>query len=129
MSDYVLIYDGTDLPVKFRPKAPGQPPPPEEVIKVRKCPAFDIAKLASKWGKELEEVAFYAGHNTDWAKTLDDDSYEAVLEEGRRLNSPSVTKYFARAKGTLAALGQSETLDRAIAKAVEQLPGAGAVTP
>lgn len=140
-NDFATIYDGTDLEVSYRPQAglvasgadaavdtKGQERKPNEVIKVRKCPAFDIAKLAAKWGKEMEEVVFYTGRDEKWAQSISDESYEAVLEEGRRLNIPSVTKYFKRAKGTLDALGQGEKLEQAterlVAKAAEQLASA-----
>jgi hypothetical protein len=60
-----------------------------EWIKVRRIPRNEFVQYAQTLATvadETDECAFLAGKTAEWINTLTDDSFEAVMQEGRRLN-------------------------------------------
>lgn len=73
-------------------------------VKVLKLPARRMGDLLSAWGNEPEEVALYLGKDAPLRDQLDDESFVAVVEEGRRLNAVPLEKYASRKLNALVLL-------------------------
>lgn len=97
------LYDGADLPIHYLSGA-------DEVVKVRKIPRNQFGQYAqligADDGDEAAECGFYVDsepgtrnsqpRSAEWARTLDDASFDRLLEEGQRLNFPRFTSWFGR---------------------------------
>lgn len=111
---FEILAGGTEVIVHY--KAGGD----AERIKVRKIAIRDIGKLADVLGKEDQEVAFYCGKDLEWVELLHDDSFEALIEEGRRLNFTRYTKWAKRQMDLLKAMGQDGKLQRIFDEATDK---------
>ena len=66
-------------------------------VKVRKLSILDIGKLARASTRgEADEIAIYLDLPITSLTQFSDESLEAILEEGRRLNFPQCRRYWAR---------------------------------
>lgn len=84
------IYDGSDLMVHY---SDGR----SECVKVRKIPRKDFAQYASLMSDEESECGFYVeDKDSDWANSLSDESFDAVLEKGQHLNFPRFISWYER---------------------------------
>ncbi|HHY84885.1 MAG TPA: hypothetical protein GYA07_05035 [Verrucomicrobia bacterium] len=100
------LYDGVDVPVIHKDGR-------REVVKVRKVPRSQMAQYSMLigGGDETAECAFYCDRDQAWANSLDDDSFDHVLEEGQRLNFTSFARWFERQARKLKVVeGQQQTL-------------------
>lgn len=119
-NEVAMLLDGTKLPGKLRPKAEGKAP--EEIdLFVRKIPICDMECLARVWGKYTAEVATYLERDMNFVKTLSDETFTAVLEEGRRLNFTSFEKWFSWQGQTLKALGQQQDTNEIVQAVFQKL--------
>lgn len=109
-----MLNDGTKIPVTFRDGKTDR-------VKVRKIPICDMDDLGRSFGKNVAEAACYLDRDEAFVKTLDDDSFAAVFEEGRRLNFTSFRKWWAWQEQTLQALGQSGGRDDLVNKVIEKM--------
>ncbi len=82
------LYDGVDLVVTFEDGRPSQ------TIKVRKIPRKELLGLATCLARDEMEAAFYMGRDVEFAEALSDDSFVAVMREGRRLNFTRLGSWF-----------------------------------
>ena len=93
-SIHETLYDGADLTVVFKDGH-------SDTIKVRKIPRSEFGAYAeiisdkSEAG-ERREAALYCSQTEDWIGRLDDDSFDAILAEGNRLNFTSFARWFRR---------------------------------
>jgi len=87
--EFETLYDGTDLTLMTKTRE-------VSVVKVRKLPVIEMPRLGLVFDDEAREIALYCGQSPEWAAGLDDDSFEAAIEEGRRLNFPHFAKWQAR---------------------------------
>lgn len=108
------------VPVTFIVREEGVGPR-REIVKVKKIGMADMALYAEVITQESKEVALLTGKDEAWVRELDDDSFEALIEEGRRLNFPRFSRFWKRRLDMLAAMGQSKVLDSAMAKAAEAM--------
>lgn len=119
-NELAMLLDGTKLPGKLRPKAEGEQPQDVDLF-VRKIPICDMDCLARSWGKYKAEVATYLDRDMNFAQSLTDESFAAVLEEGRRLNFTSFEKWFKWQGQTLEALGQSQNTNEIVQQVFQKL--------
>ena len=112
------IIDGVKIPVRHRKTGPNQSPLNEEIL-VRKIPICDLDPLGRAFGSYPKEVAVYADKDEAWAKSLDDESFEAVLEEGRRLNFHKLEKWFKWQDATVKAINASGLDSNAVVQEVQ----------
>ncbi len=76
-----------------------------EDVQVRKIPMREMPKLALAWGKEDAEIDLYAEKPTGWNATLDDDSWERIVDTGRQLNEVPFGRWYARQERAAKAMG------------------------
>lgn len=113
------IIDGVKVPVTYRRKTQEEPPRTEEIL-VRKIPICDLDPLGRAFGSYPKEVAVYAERDEAWAKTLTDESFVAVLEEGRRLNFHKLEKWFGWQDATVKAINSSGLDSNAVVLEVQR---------
>lgn len=75
------------------------------VMTVRKIPVRSMGQLVAVWSKEEKEVDVYLGQSDGFSEGLSDGSFVEVIELGRSLNVVEFTKYAARRKEALKAMG------------------------
>jgi hypothetical protein len=68
----------------------------KESILIRKIPIRKLGQMGQVYGQEPLEVSLYTDKDEAWMESLTDDSFEAVLQEGRRLNRPSFDRWLQR---------------------------------
>lgn len=122
------IIDGVKLPVTYRRKAAGEAAKTEEIL-VRKIPICDLDPLGRAFGTYAKEVAVYADKDEAWAKSLEDESFSAVLEEGRRLNFHKLEKWFKWQDATVKAINSSGLDSNAVVQEVQKKLAAGQQSP
>ena len=105
-----LLYDGADLVVAFED---GRAP---ETVKVRKIPRKDFQQLATRWLSEEGECAFYLDRDPSFAEALTEESFDAVMQEGRRLNFTRFSNWLRRQMQKMDLM----TLDAATGAAMKQ---------
>lgn len=120
-SEIENLIDGKIITVTYNAKKAKESGAKGEEIRVRKIPIFDMEPLGRTFGKFVGEVALYAERDEAWARSLDEESFGAVLEEGRKLNFTSFKKWWAWQEQTLDGLGQKEDQDKLISRVIEQL--------
>lgn len=118
---FEILADGSMVPVTFRSNESGKPVREREIVKVKKLGMAEMPLLAEVITHEANEIALLTGKDTAWVKDLDDDSFEALIEEGRRLNFTRFSKFWKRRMDLLAAMGQKGVLDAAMRKATDAL--------
>lgn len=116
--EFEVLNGGTQIEVSFREDQKTKETPPNEIIKIRKVPIRDMQSLARAWGQEDKEIPVYTQRSTEWTQTLTDESWEAVMEEGRRLNEAPFGRWFARQTKALEAMNQSSAVKAAIQQAL-----------
>lgn len=109
------LADGTMMSVMLR-KEDGSH---EKVtVKVRKVPMRLMFLLINAWSKEAEEIAVYCDRPLGWVNQLADESWDAVMEEGRRLNFSRFERSFARQQQAIAAMKLSPETTELVARTV-----------
>lgn len=89
------LYDGTDLPVTLLDGS-------TRMVKVRKISRKAFPAFASTFGDEDLEVAFYLGEPANGngapsiVEQLTEESFDAVMQEGHRLNFTRFGHWFGR---------------------------------
>lgn len=116
---FEILADGTLVPVTFRLAEGDKPVREREIVKVKKLGMADMPLLAEVITVEAKEVGLLTGKDEAWVKDLDDDSFEALIEEGRRLNFTRFSKFWKRRMDLLKAMGQQGVLDAAMRKAAD----------
>ena len=116
---FEILADGTLVPVTFRLGEADKPVREREIVKVKKLGMADMPLLAEVITVEAKEVGLLTGKDEAWVKDLDDDSFEALIEEGRRLNFTRFSKFWKRRMDLLKAMGQQGVLDAAMRKAAD----------
>jgi hypothetical protein len=127
---FEILNDGTEIGVHLT-KHPNEvmttingvevPAAGIERVKVRKVALRDIQKLSEVLGNEISEIMVMTGKEQAWVESLDDDSFEALIEEGRRLNFSRCSKWLKRRMDLLKAMGQGTVFDRAVETAVQKV--------
>jgi hypothetical protein len=119
---YEVLADGTNIKVFY---ASDRPP---EILKIRKISRENFPVLADAIlgdiSGEYPEAGCYGGRDAVWAKSLSEESFEAVMQEGRRLNFTRFGAWFERrqavidmTKVTAPMLAKvQETVQKALAK-------------
>jgi hypothetical protein len=117
-----VLADGVNLRVEFSDQnvAP-------TIVKVRKVARRDFPIMAdailNAVADETAEAAFYCDRTPAWAESLSDESFEAVMREGRRLNFTRFSAWFGRRQDVLnLAKVQAPELDKitaAVTKAMD----------
>ena len=92
----------------------------KETIKVRKVPIRDMQSLAMAWGQEHKEIPVYTQRPSEWIETLADESWELIMEEGRRLNAGPFERWFLRATKALEVQGRTPAVKAVIDEALNQ---------
>lgn len=118
VSEIEILADGVLLPVKFKPGPGGVAA--KEHVKVWILGMSEMPILGAAMGDEAKEIAVVTKKDAAWVATLDDDSFEALIEEGRRLNFTRFGKYWKRQMDLLKAMGQGDAVGAALAKALEK---------
>jgi hypothetical protein len=94
------LQDGNQMRVTF--EDPARAP---EWVRVRKIPRNEFVHLAdaimNAVHDEYPEAACYCGKTPEWAQALTDESFEAVMQEGRRLNFSRFRSWFERRQDVL----------------------------
>lgn len=98
-----ILDGGTSIEVRLRIQ-PGSNEADHENVKVLKVSMRDLPKLAAAWGKEPREIAVYTGRPDAWIDRLTEESWEQILQEGRRLNFLTFKRFFARNQEALDAI-------------------------
>jgi hypothetical protein len=122
---FEILADGSMIAVTFRGDETGKPVREREIVKVKKMGMADMPLLAEVITAEAKEIALLTGKDEAWVKDLDDDSFEALIEEGRRLNFTRFSKFWKRRMDLLTAMGQKGVLDAAMRKAADALAHKG----
>lgn len=92
-----------------------------EKMRVRKIPIFDMEPLGRTFGKYVGEAALYLGTDEKFVRTLTEDSFGTVIEEGRKINFPSFKRWWGWQEQTLDGLGERENQDALISRVVDNL--------
>lgn len=113
------LYDGADVPVAFKD---GQ----RSIVKVRKLARSEFALLSAivmddSESAEFMEAALYCGKDSSWAIQLTEESLDAVLQEGTRLNFPSFARWFRRRARVPRLISGQEELVKAAMEAMTLL--------
>ena len=92
------LADGTQIPVTYQDGR-------TEITKIRRVPRNEFVPYASAImdavTDERPECAFYANKPVEWTDEITDESFDAVMQEGRRLNFTRWAAWFARRQETL----------------------------
>lgn len=88
-TEFATIAGGTELDVLF---TDGR----AERVMVRQLPIRHLGRLGAAWGNEAREIDVYCDKPGGWSESLADESFEAVIEEGRRLNFTRFSKWQER---------------------------------
>jgi hypothetical protein len=114
------LYDGTDLQVSLLDGT-------QRTVKVRKISRRDLAAFANCFGDEEREAAFYLGCSTHGpedaglVEQLTEESFDAVMQEGHRLNFTRFSRWFVRQHQRLQVMGESGAVQTAL-KLIEESP-------
>lgn len=119
-SDLVRLLDGKKIPGQLRATEEGKAPQDIELF-VRKIPICDMETLGRVWGKYKMEVAVYVDRDVNFAQSLSDETFGAVLEEGRRLNFTSFEKWFSWQQETLRAMGEGSDAQALVQQVLEKV--------
>lgn len=111
---FKIINGGADVQVRF-----ADPALESEWVKVKKLSIREMPRLGSTMGDEFREVAFYVGKTVEWVESLEDDSFEALIKEGRDINFTKFDNWYQRQKRLLKTLGHQGVVDEALKAAVE----------
>lgn len=115
---YEVLADGTNIKVAYEN---GRPP---EIIKVKKISRDNFALLADAILGDIQaeypEAACYCGRDVEWARSLTEESFEAVMQEGRRLNFTRFNAWFARRQAVIGMSGIQEPMLKKVQETVEQ---------
>lgn len=95
----------------------------EEIVTCRKLPIRQMPALAQAWTKEVLELKLYVQRSSGeiddkWMDNLTDESWEALIKEGRRMNFFRFNAFFERQKAALMAMGTD--IVETVAKAINQ---------
>lgn len=94
----------------------------EDVVKVMMLDYLHaIPRYALALGKNVEEIKVLTNKDQAWAESLSDDSVEAIIDEGRRLNFPRSARYLKRQMDLAGQTQNSKLLDRAIDNLTDKL--------
>lgn len=116
LSEFEILADGSMVTVKFAAENTQ-----DEVVKVWKLGMADMPILANAMGNEASEIAVVTKKPVAWVQGLSDDSFETLIEEGRRLNFTRFSRYWKRQTDLLKAMGQGAAMENAVTKAVEKV--------
>jgi hypothetical protein len=120
-SEIENLIDGKSIDVEFTPEAAKKIGKKGETVRVRKIPIFDMEPLGRVFGQIAKEAALYCERDDSFVRSLTEDSFASVLEEGRKLNFTSFKRWFRWQDQTLDGLGQAEDKDALIQKVVDKL--------
>lgn len=90
---------------------------------IKKVSIRDMAPLGRSWGQVKKEAEVYIGASAEVIEQLDDESFETVISEGRRLNFTALSKWLNWQSETLKAFGQSSQFDELITDAMNRVLG------
>lgn len=110
------ILDGSFLDLRFIQDGVEK----TERIKCRKISIQKMDVLGKVWGRMQLEVACYIDRPVEFVESLTDQSFEAAMSEGRRLNFPSFKTWFGWQTETAQALGNSDLMKSAMSLAVSE---------
>lgn len=117
ISQFETLSDGVAVTVKLR-NGQGFT---EEIVTCRKLPIRQMTTLAQAWTKEVLELKLFVQRKTgevsdEWMDNLTDESWDALIKEGRRTNFFRFNAFFERQKAALMAMGTDivETVTKAI---------------
>lgn len=106
-SDIEIINGGAEISVLFNGDKTDPAPKPVQTF-VRIVPPRSIRGLALAFGSEDLEIEVYLGLKgeelTKTLNTLHPDGWEAVVNEGRRLNSFNLARYLDRSREAAATI-------------------------
>lgn len=93
-----------------------------EGVKVRKLPIRRMSELGMVWGREEQEIALYVERHegkvdSAWLESLTDESWNTLIEEGRRVNFTRFAAYLKRHKQAMKAMGAD--IDEITAKIIQ----------
>jgi hypothetical protein len=111
--EFEILNDGSQVEVTYISGL-------KEVVKIRKVPIRDMQSLARAWGQEDKEIPVYTQRPAEWAQTLIDESWEAVMEEGRRLNADPFGRWFSRQTKALEVMGKTSAVSKIVEQAMLQ---------
>lgn len=112
--EFETLNGGAQVPVKLED---GE----EEMVLCRKLPIREMAALGQAWTKEVSEMKLYVRRNggevtNEWLDKLTDESWAALIKEGRRVNFLRFSAFFERQRLALTAMGNDfvETVAKVI---------------
>lgn len=120
LSEFEILSDGSMMTVRFKPNAKGESPL-DQVVKVWKLGMAEMPILGAAMGNEVREIMVVTKTNEAWVQSVDDDSFEALIEEGRRLNFTRFSRYWKRQTDLLKAMGQGGVVEHAVNRAMEKV--------
>jgi len=88
-SNMATLYGGSELTVTYRDGR-------TEVVKVRQLIIDDYPKLLKVLDDEPAQIDFVCDRPNGWSNTLALESFEAVLQEGDKLNEAFFTRWLQR---------------------------------
>jgi len=99
---FIVLRDGKDIQVNLYDGT-------AETVKVWFVSQQDYNAYAQSvvTGNEFEEVRFYTKKDAEWVKRLGPWSFDAVLEEGQRLNFPHLIKSLERRLKRMKLIGKT----------------------
>lgn len=75
------------------------------VVFIRKVAFLKLQPLALSWGNFEREAEVYTGMVTAQVENLSDETQQAVIKEGRRLNFTALSAYMEAQEQTVKAMG------------------------
>jgi hypothetical protein len=99
---YIILRDGRDMTGQMVDGA-------TETVKVWFVSQADYSAYAQcvVTGQELSEIGFYTRKDAEWIKNMTPWFFDAVLEEGQRLNFPHLTKSLQRRLKRMELIGKA----------------------
>ena len=103
---------------------------PSESVLVRKVPRHELNSIAvavmEAKGDEVCEASVYVDRPIEWIQSLSDESFDAVMQEGRRLNWARFSAWFQRASEVVSLAKIQAPLMAGLRQVIDEALQAGA---
>ena len=122
-SSIEILLDGNEITVTKQNKE-------VELVHVRKISMRHIQRVGRAIGKgEAEEIELYTEKPPEWVDSLTDESFEAALKEGRRLNFTQGVGWLLRQNQFMSLMSDSPEVKDLVTKVARELEQKGLALP
>jgi hypothetical protein len=97
----------------------------EEAVLIRLIPRRLMEIYVQQYGKEASEAYLYTDKSNDWLEKLDDNSFDAVLRVGRKINFSRWRASVERSKDQLQQMGNTQAVRALMAQFLTNSQAAG----